>query len=112
MNIPAAVALALLLGSGAAWAREQKRLPHPGASRHREGIVLSVDAAAGRLSLKDEDGRVRRFRAGKARVEAVEGKVLSLADLAVGDSIAVSYNRTIRGKDVIEVLRLKPAARR
>lgn len=118
MNIPAAMALALLLGSGAAWAREapapqksvgQKFVPHPGASRHDDGIVMAVDAAKGRLSLKDELGRVRKFSVRRARIDSVEGKVISLADIVVGDQVAVSYNYSIRGKDVIEVLRLRRA---
>lgn len=122
MNIPTIAALTLALWSGAAWARDaapartqgqrrQAQVPHPGATRHEDGIVMAVDAARGRLTLKTANGKVHRFAVARAKIDAVEGKTLSLADIAVGDEIAVSYNRTVRGKDVIAVLRLRRAAK-
>ncbi len=80
--------------------------------RQEKGVVMAVDAAAGKLKVKDSTGKIRRFSAAKAKVDTVEGKTISLADLAVGDEVAVSYNLSFKGRDATEVLRLKKTLRR
>lgn len=120
MNISAALALAsaLALGGGAAWAQaarpaqrtSQARLA--AASRYDSGVVMAVDAARGRLKIRGIDGTVRAFSVKRARIDSVEGRTIALADLSVGDEISLAYDYTFRGKDVIDVLRLRRAVKK
>ena len=54
MNIPALAALVLVLGGGAAWARdsmpmlETRETKQWGVTHHEKGIVVAVDAEIGR----------------------------------------------------------------
>lgn len=75
--------------------------------RHENGVVMAVDAKTGKLKIKDAQGKVRRFSAGKAKVTAAEGKTISLADVAVGDQVSVSYDVSLKGRDATEVLRMR-----
>lgn len=120
MTIPSALALALsvVLGSGAAWAqtarpaqkRSQMRLAS--ASWYDSGTVMAVDAAKGRLRVRCFDGKVRNFSVKKARIDAVEGKTIALADLGVGDEVSLAFNYSLKGKEAIDVLRLRRAVKR
>lgn len=118
MNIFASVALALILGSGAAWAREaipavdstQQRTQS--ATYHETGLVMAVDAVSGRLGVKDTAGKVSRFSAKKAKVLAAEGKTISLADISIGDEVSVRYSMSITGKKAVEVFRLHRTVKR
>lgn len=120
MNISAALALAsaLALGGGAAWAQaarparrtSQARLA--AASWYDSGVVMAVDAAGGRLRIKGVDGKVRAFSAKRARIDSIEGKTIALADLSVGDEVSLAYDYTIKGRDVIDVLRLRRAVKK
>ncbi|MDP3544367.1 MAG: hypothetical protein Q8T11_18035 [Elusimicrobiota bacterium] len=80
--------------------------------RQERGVVIAVDAAAGRLKIKDGEGKVRWFTASRAKVEAAQGKILSLADLSVGDEISVSYDVSLKGRDATQVLRLRKALKK
>lgn len=75
--------------------------------KHENGVVMAVDAKAGKLKIKDEQGKVRRFSAEKAKVLAAEGRIISLADLAVGDQVSVTYDVSLKGRDATEVLRTR-----
>jgi len=120
MNIPSALALALslVLGGGAAWAqtarpaqkRSQVRLAS--ASWYHSGTVAAVDAAKGTLRVKCVDGKVRTFSAKRARIDSIEGKTIALADLGVGDEVSLAFDYSIRGKEAIDVLRLRRAVKR
>lgn len=120
MNISAALALAsaLALGGGAAWAQAarpaQRASPArlAAASWYDSGVVMAVDAARGRLKIRGIDGTVRAFSVKRARIDSVEGKTIALADLSVGDEISLAYDYTFRGKDVIDVLRLRRAVKK
>lgn len=109
-----ALALALVVGGGVTWARED--LPYQettktkfwGATYQEYGLVMGVDAVTGKLSVKDKIGKVRKFSAMKAKVTSVEGKVLSLADISIGDEVSISY----KGRSAIEVFRLHQAAKK
>lgn len=112
-----ALTLALVLAGGAARAQPedlslQDHAQTRYSQRHETGVVMAVDAAAGMLKIKDSDGRVRRFSAGKAKVQAAEGKTISLADIAVGDQVSVSYDASLAGRDAIEVLRMRRIMKR
>lgn len=121
MNISKSLALALVLGTGTALAQEpiplqettpvqeQKRLRD---IHHEKGTVMAVDAATGKLRVKDADGKIRRFSAKKAKVDTVEGKTVSLADISVGDEVSISYEISFRGKEAIEILRQHKALKR
>jgi hypothetical protein len=118
MNILTAAALALILGSGSAWAREA--IPAPDSAQkksqsvtyHEAGIVMSVDAVTGKLSVKDYAGKVRKFSAKKAKINAAEGRTISLADIAIGDEVSISYKMSLKGKDALEVFRLHRALKK
>lgn len=122
MNIPALFALALALGGGAALAQEATTpLPMPvqEPSRnqlldtyHEKGTVMAVDAVTGKLRVKDERGKIRRFFAKRAKVSTVEGKIIALADISVGDEVSISYKISPKGKDATEILRHHKAAKR
>lgn len=110
-----ALTLALVLAAGAARAQgaalplqDYPQTPQTrSADRHETGVVMAVDAVAGKLKIKDAQGKVRRFSAGKAKVLAAEGKTISLADIAVGDEVSVSYDVSLKGRDATEVLRMR-----
>jgi Cu/Ag efflux protein CusF len=114
MNISSALALTLILAGGAASARDfvaskaPARASESTDSRHATGLVMAVDAASGRLTVKDENGKTSRFFAKKAKVLMVEGKTISLADLSVGDHISLMY----KGMSATEIIRLHKAAKR
>lgn len=81
----------------------------PGASRRDEaGYVTAIDAASGRLTVKDERGRTRRFFAKKAKVSTAEGKTISLADLVIGDQVSLRSD----GGAVTDVVRVHKALKR
>ncbi|MCR4295632.1 MAG: hypothetical protein NUW21_08870 [Elusimicrobia bacterium] len=112
-----ALTLALALAGGAA--RAQGAAPplrdysqRHVTDRHDKGVVMAVDAAAGKLKIRDSQGKIRRFTAGKAKINAAEGKTISLADIAVGDEISVSYDLSFKGRDATEVFRLRKALKR
>lgn len=115
-----ALTLALVLAAGAARAQgavpplqDYPRTPQARDSqRHEKGVVMAVDAASGKLKVKDGAGKIRRFSADKAKVDTVEGKTISLADLAVGDEVSISYDISIMGREATEVLRLDKSLRR
>lgn len=122
MNIPTSLALALILGGSAAMAqgvappqdrargRTQDRVQET--VRRATGIVITVDAATGKLHLKDNAGKITRYHAKKAKVQVSEGKVISLADLSIGDEVTLSYNMSVKGRDVTEIHRLHKAVKR
>jgi len=125
MNVPTSLALALMLGGAAmaqgvapppdrAEGRSQDRpeIPAQETVRRATGIVVTVDAASGKLQLKDDAGKVRRYHAKTAKVLAAQGKVLSLADLAIGDTVSLTYGMTVRGRDVTEIQRVHKALKR
>jgi len=126
MNIPTSLALALMLGGAAAGAQgiappqdraqgqtqDQMQMPAQETARRATGIVVTVNAASGRLQLKDDAGKISRYLAKKAKVYAAEGKVLSLADLSIGDEISVTYDISIRGRNVTEIHRVHKALKR
>lgn len=119
MNISTSLALALILGAGAASAQGVVPGPMPETSKtaalemkHEAGTVMAVDAATGKLRIKDAQGKIRRFYAKKAKIQAVEGKILSLADISIGDTVSVSYKLSVRGKEAVEVLRQRRALKR
>jgi hypothetical protein len=117
MNITSRLALALVLvgAGGAAWA-EDSAVPMRSMTtkedwtmiHHEKGIVTAVDVESGRLRVKNEQGDMKRFFAKKAKVDSVQGKTISLADLAIGDKVSV----TSRGRNATEVIRLHRAKRR
>lgn len=114
---PLALTLAALLAGGVAHAQPedlslQDHAQTRYSQRHETGIVMAVDAAAGLLKIKDGRGKVRRFSADRAKVQAAEGKTLSLADIAVGDQVSVSYDASLAGREAIEVLRLRRIMKR
>lgn len=114
MKILASLALALLLGGGAAWAREAMPLrektqkKHMGMIHHENGTVVALNAVSGKLSVRDNYGKVTIFSAKKAKIAAAEGKSISLSDISIGDEVSIAY----KGKEAIEVMRLRRAARR
>lgn len=136
MNISKSLALALVLGTGTALAQEpappettplaQERMPLQETARpaqdlpekrlrdvhHEKGTVMAVDAATGKLRVKDADGKIRRFFAKKAKINTVEGKAISLADISVGDEVSISYEISVKGKQAIEILRQHKALKR
>lgn len=58
------------------------------------GMAESVDAATGKLSLKDTAGKTMAFTIG-ADVKIMKGtKKAALADVMAGDSVAVTYEGT------------------
>lgn len=125
MNIPTSLALALMLGGAAAAAQGVAPPPERETGRSQDrayvqstdemhratGIVITVDAATGKLKLKDDAGKITRYDAKKAKVEAAQGRVLSLADLSIGDTVTVSY-RGVAGKNVTMIQRLHKAVKR
>lgn len=114
MNIPAMLALALVLGGGVSWAREAMPTPETtqrkfwGTTRQENGIVVAVDAVTGKLRVRDMNGKVTALSAKKAKVTAAEGKILSLADISIGDEVSA----TCQGRKAIEVLRLHKAVKK
>lgn len=126
MNIPTALALVLMLGGAAA---AQSAVPPPPDRalepqrdltddsaqddiRRATGIVVTVDAVAGKLHLKDDAGTIRRYHAKSAKVLAAEGRTLGLADLSIGDTVTLTYGMTIRGRDAAEIQRVHKALKR
>ncbi|MBI3289468.1 MAG: hypothetical protein HYZ74_08125 [Elusimicrobia bacterium] len=113
MNIPASLALTAVLVAGGAWAQNYAPLDPPAQTpdlaevKHEMGIVMAVDAKSGRLAVKSEDGKTKRFFAKRAKVTA-EGKTVSLADLSIGDRVSLSHK--VRG--VTEIVRLHQALKR
>lgn len=121
MNIPTVLILALMLGgAGAArgaapppdWALGGPKANDPDKVRRASGIVVTVDAVSGKLHLKDDAGTVTRFHAKTAKVLAEQGKVLGLADLSIGDTVTLTYDMTVRGRDAAEIQRVHKALKR
>lgn len=118
MTILTVLALSFVLGSGAPWAqaaqpvqkKTQARLAS--ASWYHSGAVVGVDAAKGKLRVKCFDGKVRTFSAKRTRIGSVEGKTIALADLNIGDEVSLAFNYSIRGRDAIDVLRLRRAEKK
>ena len=114
MKILTSLAMALLLGGGAAWARESMLMPdrtpkrHVSATRSVKGIVVAADAALGTLTVKDRTGKVMVFTAMNAKIETAEGKSISLADISFGDEVSVSH----RDMNADSVLRLNRGSKR
>lgn len=73
---------------------------------------MTVDAAKGKLQVKCFDGKVRAFSAKRSRIGSVEGKAIALADLSIGDEVSLAFNYSIRGRDAIDVLRLRRAEKK
>lgn len=118
MNISVLAALALILCGGMARAKEPapaletSRRIRQDASHREMGTVVAVNAASGKLSVKDKSGKMRSFAAMRAKVQSVGGKTISLADISIGDEVSVAYNLTLKGKDAVEIFRLRRAVKR
>ena len=119
MNISTSLALALIMGNGGAAAQGVVPGPMPEApklaaleTKHETGTVMAVDAATGKLRVKDHQGKISRFSAKKAKVHAIEGKIISLADISIGDKVSVSYRISVKGRDAIEILRQRRALKK
>lgn len=114
MNIPALLALAVVLGGSSAWAREALPLQETtekkswGTTRQENGIVVAVDAFTGKMKVRDLNGKVTAIAAKQAKVVAPEGKTLSLADISIGDEVSVS----LEGRKAIEIMRLHKAVKK
>lgn len=119
MNIPTSLTLALMLGGAAAAAQGaplHKRTQPPQVTqetaRHATGIVMTVDAVSGKLRLKDTAGKVSRYHAKQAKVDAAEGKVISLADISIGDEVTIAYDVTLKGRTATAIHRLHRALKK
>ncbi|MBI2384785.1 MAG: FecR domain-containing protein [Elusimicrobia bacterium] len=118
MIIPAALALSIVLAGGAAWAQtarpsqQKTQVKLASASWYDSGTVVAVDASRGRLRVKCVDGKVRAFAAKRARIDSIEGKTIALADLSIGDEVSLAYEYSVKGKEAIDVLRLRRAVKK
>jgi len=69
------------------------------------GFVASVDATAGKLAVKEGKGKVMDFAVNETTVLKRGGKVIKIADIAVGDRIMIRYSE-VDGKAVIRMAML------
>jgi len=101
MKHVSALAFVLALGVGTSWAAEPaapaKEMPKKEAKAAKAaaakfaGTAESVDAAAGKLTVKDKAGKAMTFTLGADAKVMKGGKKAALADIMAGDSLAVTY---------------------
>lgn len=97
-----ALAFVLALGAVTAWAgepaapakKEMVKKEAKAAAMKFAGTAESVDAAAGKLTVKDKAGKTMAFTVGADAKVMKAGKKAALADVMAGDSVAVMYEGT------------------
>jgi len=73
------------------------------------GTVEAVDAAAGKLSIKDKKGMVKELMvAVDAKIKRA-GKVATLAEVLVGDRVASAKGEVVNGVPTLKKLEVKAA---
>ena len=103
--------LAVALGPGLALAQQPAALVSAApkkaaktAMNKSSGKVETVDAAMGKLSVKDKKGTVKEFTIGTDVKITRGGKTISLPEIAAGDTVTVSYSGTAAAPEVKGIL--------
>lgn len=97
-------------------AKEMKKEGKPEAKKEHikmfKGVVEAVDAAAGRLTIKDHKGKKTDFTVAPEVAITKAGKQAALTDIAVGDKVHIAYEGEMNAPLLKSIKVEKPEARK